>query len=306
LVFFAAFSVAAPKMVSARKKNAPDVFRDRLRVSALSPTAARVARFIDQHRATANASSAAKLAARTGTSDATVVRTVQALGFEGLPELKEALVAGLEQRSTPADHMKKTLAEVGEDSSRSIDNVFDTHRRAPDELGSAEVKARITTAISRLHWAERIVVFGIGSSAAGALRDDLAQPQWPQGACPRHDGEIAGGSAARSERTRCPARPFLRAALSRGDRDFSEAHALQLPVILVTDTLDRRLAQRADVVVPARRCKAGRVALHGATFVVLEAIVLGLAASDRERSLRTLQRLNSLREIVDGTNATRG
>jgi DNA-binding MurR/RpiR family transcriptional regulator len=74
----------------------------------------------------------------------------------------------------------------------------------------------------------------------------------------------------------------------------------------VTDTLDRRLAQRADVVVPARRCKAGRVALHGATFVVLEAIVLGLAASDRERSLRTLQRLNSLREIVDGTNATRG
>jgi hypothetical protein len=31
-----------------------------------------------------------------------------------------------------------------------------------------------------------------------------------------------------------------------------------------------------------------------------------LAASDRERSLRTLQRLNSLREIVDGTNATRG
>jgi DNA-binding MurR/RpiR family transcriptional regulator len=97
LVFFAAFSVAAPKMVSARKKNAPDVFRDRLRVSALSPTAARVARFIDQHRATAIASSAAKLAARTGTSDATVVRTVQALGFEGLPELKEALVAGLEQ-----------------------------------------------------------------------------------------------------------------------------------------------------------------------------------------------------------------
>jgi DNA-binding MurR/RpiR family transcriptional regulator len=151
-------------MVSARKKNAPDVFRGRLRVSALSPTAARVARFIDQHRATAIASSAAKLAARTGTSDATVVRTVQALGFEGLPELKEALAAGLEQRSTPADHMKKTLAKVGEDSSRAIDNVFDTHRQALNEPGSAKVKARIAIAISRLHGARRIVVFGIGPS----------------------------------------------------------------------------------------------------------------------------------------------
>ena len=34
--------------------------------------------------------SAAELAGRTGTSDATVVRTVQALGFTGLPELKRA------------------------------------------------------------------------------------------------------------------------------------------------------------------------------------------------------------------------
>jgi DNA-binding MurR/RpiR family transcriptional regulator len=294
-------------MVSARKKNAPDVFRDRLRVSPLSPTAARVARFIDQHRATAIASSAAKLAARTGTFDATVVRTVQALGFEGLPELKEALVAGLEQRSTPADHMKKTLAEVGEDSSRAIDNVFDTHRRALDELGSAEVEARITTAISRLHWAERIVVFGIGPSAPLAHYVTILLNRNGRNA---RALDTTGRSLADQLLDLNERDALLVLSYGRPYREviatFSVAHALQLPVILLTDTLDRRLAQRADVVVPARRGKAGRVALHGATFVVLEAIVLGLAASDRERSLRTLQRLNSLREIVDGTNATRG
>src|SRR5258705_7590490 len=76
---------------------ASDALTERLRTAspALSPAARRVLRFIADNRALALALSAAELAARTGVSDATVVRTVQALGFGGLPELRRLLAASL-------------------------------------------------------------------------------------------------------------------------------------------------------------------------------------------------------------------
>jgi hypothetical protein len=54
-------------------------------------------------------------------------------------------------------------------------------------------------------------------------------------------------------------------------------------------------------VIPAKRGLANRVALHGTTLVVLESIVLGLAASDRKCAMDALQRLNDLRAEVGGT-----
>src|SRR5271165_395056 len=63
---------------------------------SLGAAGQRVAHFIAQNPAAALASSAMDLAASTGTSDATVIRTVQALGYPGLADLKQALVASLE------------------------------------------------------------------------------------------------------------------------------------------------------------------------------------------------------------------
>jgi DNA-binding MurR/RpiR family transcriptional regulator len=59
------------------KRGAVDLFGERLRSrdSSLSRAERRVAKFIDQNRAIALASSAAQLAATVGISDATVVRT---------------------------------------------------------------------------------------------------------------------------------------------------------------------------------------------------------------------------------------
>ena len=61
----------------------------------------RVARFIDENRQIVLASSAAALGDRIGTSDATVVRTIQALGFAGLGDLKRAILNSIGQVSTP-------------------------------------------------------------------------------------------------------------------------------------------------------------------------------------------------------------
>jgi DNA-binding MurR/RpiR family transcriptional regulator len=76
---------------------------------------------------------------------------------------------------------------------------------------------------------------------------------------------------------------------------MSQARLLNIPIVLVTDSLEQRPARHPEVVVPARRGRAKGVALPGTTLVVLEAMVLGLAATDGRRAVATLERLNDIR-----------
>lgn len=287
----------------ARRVSGPDRLRERLRTRrfSLSPSAARVAKFIDHHRATALASSAAELAARIGTSDATVVRTVQALGFAGLSDLRQSLAANFEGRSTPADDMRRTFAEVGSGAERAIDLVLETHSKAIQQLRSPETIKKIDAAVATLHHAERIIVFGIGPSAPLARYVTILLGRNGRRA---RSLDAAGISLADQLLDLRERDALLILAYGRSYREvvaaFAEAEKLHLPIVLVTDTLERKLARRADVIIPATRGTAGRMALHGATLVVLEALVLGLAASDQARALAALDRLNDLREVING------
>lgn len=281
----------------------PDPFGQRVAAaqSSLSPTARRVVRFIDQNRVATLTRSAADLAASTGTSDATVIRTVQALGFDGLSDLRQSLVASLDRQSTPADHMRRTLAETGESTDRAIAAVLDTHREALADLESAEARGQIAAAVSALHRADRIVLFGIGPSAALARYVSILLQRIGR---PARTLDATGLALADQLLDLRSGDALLALAYSRPYREvvavFAEARRLGLPVVLVTDSLASKLARFADVLVPARRGRAERVALHGATLVVLEAVVLGLAAANRTGAMAALERLNELRCTVGG------
>src|SRR5262245_30086266 len=144
--------------------SATDLLADRLREKqqGLSRTVYRVLRYIEQNRAAVLASSAAQIGRRTRTSDATVIRAVQALGFTGLAEMRQELVADLQRRS-PADGMSRTLEETGESADRAIALVLDTHMKGLDQLRWAQ--PQIAEAIGCLDRAERIVIFGLGPTA---------------------------------------------------------------------------------------------------------------------------------------------
>jgi len=281
-----------------------DPFGERLGTAlpGLSPAGRRVARFLNDNRPLALALSALELAERTGTSDATVVRTVQALGFGGLPELKRDLAAALAAPpADPAEAMRQTLAEAGEEAGHAVDLALDTQREAVEALSGAEARATLRAAVATLHPARRILVFGLGPSAA--LARYLATLLGRAGRSTR-SLDASGIALADQMLDLGPGDALLVLAYGRAYREvialFGEARRLGLPVVLVTDSLDRSLARHADVVVPARRGRARRVALHGATLVALEAIALGLAAMDGERALASLDRLNDLRATIAG------
>jgi DNA-binding MurR/RpiR family transcriptional regulator len=294
-----------PKSTASDHSEVLDTFATRLNdvVQSLPPGMRRVARFISDNRAVSLGASAADLASRTGTSDATVVRTVQAMGFAGMADLKRVLADALMAKPVdPAEAMRRTLAETGvNDARRAVDHAIEVQRKAVDALGETKVRDALQAAVVALHPAKRIMVFGLGPSSA--LANYTAILLGRTGRISR--ALVASGVSLADQLLDLNADDALIVlAYGRAYREvaaiFSEAKRLFLPLVLVTDSLDRSLATAADVVVPVHRGQARRVALHGATLVALEAIILGLASLDSEQALFSLGRLNELRASIVG------
>ncbi len=260
----------------------------------------RVARFIDENRQTVLASSAAALGGYIGTSDATVLRTIQALGFAGLSDLKQAILKSTGKASTPADHMRRTLADLEKSTGHSVENVLRAHADGLEVLKSQECRAQIATAVRVLDAADRIVVFGIGPSAAlaGYVATSLAR-------CGRASRTIDATGSMLADQLLDLRRGDVLLILAYGRlyREvravFAEARELGLATVLVTEADGTPLAKLADVAVAIPRGRPGQVSLHGATFVGLEAMVLSLAAAKPEAAVASLDKLNRLRRATE-------
>src|SRR5258706_16052914 len=92
---------------------ATDDFADRLaaRAAELAPAERRVADRLLDLGPEATLLSAAALAKRLATSDATVVRTAKALGYSGLADLRRALAA-YGTNPPPGDPLRRTLDQT--------------------------------------------------------------------------------------------------------------------------------------------------------------------------------------------------
>jgi len=259
----------------------------------------RVARYIEQNRVAVLASSAAEIARRTSTSDATVIRTVQALGFASLAEMRQELITDLE-RGSPAEAMSRTLKE--ENADRAIELVLDTHAKGLDQLRRAQPK--IAEAIGRLDRAARVVIFGVGPTA---LLAEYAAFTLRRSGREAYALNRTGIELADQLLDLRPPDVLLVLAYGRAYPEvvcvFDEAERLRIPIILITDSLAKELADRAQLLVPVPRGDAEQAALHGVTLVCLEAIVIGLAAVADKRSLTALDRLMELRRGLRGRSS---
>jgi DNA-binding MurR/RpiR family transcriptional regulator len=267
----------------------------------------RVARFLDENRQVVLASSAAALGDLTGTSDATVVRTIQALGFSGLGDLKRAILDSIGQGSNPAEDMRRTLVDLQKSTGRALDNVLQTHEDGLEVLRSDECGAQIAAGVQALDAGERIAIFGIGPSAALATYVSVLL-----GRCGRrgHLLNATGGMLADQLLDLRAGDAVLILAYGRLYKEVAtvldEAKNLNLKTVLVTEAAGTELAKMADVVIAIPRGRPGHVALHGATLVGLEALVLSLAAAKPARALASLENLNRLRATVEGRRKGRG
>lgn len=275
-------------------------------VEELPPAARLLAAFVLSNRLTILTSSAAELAARLGVSDATVIRSVQALGFTGLPHLKQVLAATMgAEAEGPATDLGHTLAEAGEGARNALDLALDLQREAMASLEDPAIRQAMLDAIGLMHAARRIVIYGIGPTAH--LARYMASILQRSGRT-AFTLDAAGITLADQLLALREGDVVLAMTYGRAYREITatiqEARRLGLPVVMISDSADAMVVAQARIVIAARRGRTGHVALHATTMAALEALSLGLAGCDGSSAVGSLVRLNQLRRSVMGPDAS--
>jgi DNA-binding MurR/RpiR family transcriptional regulator len=278
-------------------------FEERIadRFGRMSPAEQRVARYFQDNRAEVLIASAAALAAKARTSDATVVRATKALGFAGLEDLRRSLADELRLSLSPAERLTRTLGEVGGSPAAAFAVTLDIHSRSLETLRRSVSLEQFETAVDGIAGARRVVVFGLGPSAAIAnyLVTQLIR---------------FGLDAASLTNTGLLFADDLR-KLREGDlvimlaygRVYTELAALlddigrrALRSFLVTDTLAATLRHRVDLVLSVPRGHAEMLSMHTATLGFIEALLVGVAAKKPDETLASLKALNQARQKLAG------
>jgi DNA-binding MurR/RpiR family transcriptional regulator len=280
--------------------DATDDFSERLieRVDALAPAERRVADGLLDLGPDATLLSAAALAERLQTSDATVVRTAKALGYRGLAELRRALAVQA-SNPPPGERLRRTLDRTPRDEilSASIGRQLE----ALDALARNVTGAQFEAAVEVMTAARRVVWRGVGPSAhLAAYAQVLSQRVGKPGSALVHTGTSFADELLTVQADDAIVllaygrlQSHVRVLVDRADQ-------LGVPVVLITDTLGRRLGARVHTTLQCGRGAPGLFASHGTTLVVIEALVLGMAAADRAASAASLAGLNEMRAALAG------
>jgi DNA-binding MurR/RpiR family transcriptional regulator len=271
------------------------------RAADLSPAEERVARFFAEHREEVAFISAAEIAQRLETSDATVVRAAQALGYDGLPQLKQELRDALRTRATPALRLGRSLEELGDDAAAILEHGLAAHIQLVTEARRTIKPEDFRRAIDVLAEADRIVVFGLGPN--GKLAEYFALRLQRTG---RETIAFTGRGAALADdligfrRGDAMAAFVFDRANAEARTALAQARKRRVPVVLLTDTLALALQGQYKVALSARHGGTGAMQQSAVWMAVAETILFALAARDRPRALETLEEMNALRSQVMG------
>ncbi|GLS19415.1 transcriptional regulator [Labrys miyagiensis] len=271
------------------------------RLESMSPAEQRVVRYFQDNREEVLIASAAALAEKAETSDATVVRATKALGFAGLEELRRTLAAELRNSLSPAERLSRTLGEVGGSLPAAFETTLETQIQSLADLRRTITPELFQAAIEGMIGAKRVLVFGLGPSSAVA---DYLVFQLS-----RFGLEAAGlsntGLLFADDLRRLRAGDFVvMLAYGRVYTELSalldEIRRLRLGSLLLTDTLAAMLQHRVGIVLPVARGRADMLSLHTATLGLIETLLVGIASQRPAETLANLRALNEAREKLAG------
>ncbi|QDI08302.1 putative HTH-type transcriptional regulator YbbH [Klebsiella electrica] len=293
-----------------REKGRVDLFGERFRARAhqLSPRLLAVVSYINENREVVLERTAMEIAAATQTSDATVVRAIQALGFAGLRELKQTMECWFGPAITSSEKMLSTVNALSCDVNSSIDFVLEGHQRACEVLSRPANRAAVAQAVALLSEARQVAIFGIGASGilaeyTGRLFSRIGLPSCVLNRTGFSLAEqligLQRGDVMMMMGQKSPHREGMTA--------LREARRLGIPTILLTQALDSRFSQEAQVVIDVPRGgDNGRVPLHGTVLVCLEMLVLSVATTTPQRTMKSMKRINELHKAIGKSGGKRG
>ncbi len=278
-------------------------FEDRVAtgLASASPADAKAIRFFRDNREEVLVASASALAAKIGTSDATVIRAARALGYASLDALRRALASELRRDLSPASRLTRTLGEVKGDADSALRAAVETQIKGLEALCRDVGPALFHEAVDRLVGAGRVFIFGIGPS--GAIAEYFAIQL----------GRFGVDAASLTDTGLRLADRLLRlrqddlVVILAYSRVYAELEALLnraatvgAKTLLVTDTLGGTLRGRVDTVLSVARGESHSFSMHTTTLGMIEALLVSFAARRPEETVKSLRTLNALRASVSG------
>jgi DNA-binding MurR/RpiR family transcriptional regulator len=281
------------------------------RVSArsgqLSTAEREVTRFFQQNREEVLIASAASLASKIGTSNATVVRTALALGYASLADMRRQLADEIRADLSPASRLERTLGSVGDALEAAFHSTLAIHVEALENLRRNVSPALFASAVNEIRGARRAVIFGIGPSAAMANYFAMQLGRFGIEA----DTITHTGLSIADDLNRLRGGDVV--IILAYSRVYLELDAVlhriadvRAKSILITDTLAAALRHRMDVILPVERGRVDSFSMHTATLAIIEALLVGIATARPRDVLTSLRRINRLRAMVAGRDTELG
>jgi DNA-binding MurR/RpiR family transcriptional regulator len=243
--------------------------------------------------------SAAEIAEAVGTSDATVVRTAKSLGYDGMRQLRRAL-SDREAEPDLTSRLEATISDFRTDKD-IVAATVERHLRALDTLLSQVTPELFDSAVNMLTSARRTWWCGTGPSAyiagyASFLTRRLG----------RASGVLTHSGTDHADELLALGRGDVVVVLAYGRVHsyvrvlLRHAREVGATTILITDTLGSSLAAETDLRVDAGRGTPGVFASHATTMVLVETLVLAVAATKPKLAKDALDTLNDLRSQIAG------
>lgn len=269
------------------------------RSASLSASERKVALYLADHPGEVAFSSAAELGQLTGTSDATVIRTVKALGYEGLPGLKRTLHENIRERIGPAGRLSRSLDVMGSAPETVLSQALATSIHLLEDVQRSIRPDSFADAVELISAAEETLVVGVGTLSVLGEYFTLRLVRLRR----RVRNALPSGYQFADDLLRLGSGDVL-VLIAHGmvvtEVDVALDHAAKVgaKVVLITDRLGEALADRVAVSVSAPVGEMGTFTLQSPTLAVLDALALAIAAQDREPALEALSELNHIRDLL--------
>lgn len=270
------------------------------RIDSLTATEQRIARYLADHPQEAAFASAEELGRFTGTSDASVVRTAKALGFDGLPELKRSLRDRLEKLLTPASRLRNTLSNLGPGPENALAATLADRVHLIDDISRIIDPAAFRDAVRVVAGAHETVFCGV----AGLVIAEHAAFRLNR--LGRRARTITDSNAVLVDKL-LPLGPddvVVALAPHRMAREtrivLDHTRRVGAKSVLVTETLGEALRGHADITLSVPFGIGDQYGGQIATLVVLESLTVAVAAEDEERSLKAFTLMTELRAQFAG------
>lgn len=240
--------------------------------------------------------SAADLGQQSNTSNATVVRTLQSLGYSGLSDLKQEIAAPLTSNVAPEIRLQQRIDHLGQDLNRIQQEIW-AEAQGLVELGkNANTDEAFSEAINMLVRSRTVYCYGLGTSAAAA--DHLAVRLGRSG-IPTRRLNTDGFRLADDILHFGAQDTIVIFAPGRKTRDIEalldQAQLVGASSIVVTDHMHEKLTQEPTLVLRAPLTPTGLTAESFTAILISDILAQGITAVGPDIALRSSHVLNDIR-----------